>query len=80
MLQFPDSQVDPGTRSASLASDADSSENGDDFLGQLPEPREGKPVKKHTRYRVTQKKIPVFGELKVDMFGGLNLHQIGVNF
>merc|ERR1719483_582126 len=43
--------VDPGARSSSLASDAESSENGEDYISALPEIKENKITRKHTSFR-----------------------------
>ena len=45
--QVPGELTDAGARSSSLASDADSSENGEDWISPLPE---NKSTKKHSRF------------------------------
>ena len=50
-LQFPsDGSIDLATRSSSLASDPESSENGEEWLPQLTEKHEHKLARKYTRW------------------------------
>ena len=52
-----ESSTDPGGRSSSIASDAESSENGEDYISQLPEIKENKISRKHTRFTSKNREV-----------------------